>query len=440
MPDTKNFTPAELRSATYAALSAEPTSDLAVSLCQSLAAKLFHQRVRGATRLQTKATGAIVADLLERDPDDMGGWLYHSTSPNAFNASPIGYRPFVAAYDAMSAFMVQTVRGTRQYTSSALTGGTRQVNWDRATRFRADPWLRDWFADEGIGYENWGDHFTRIPQPIDRQQASIALRPIRTRRFNGYTFATSLTIDRADPQVGLLIRQMDRLNEFLEQQDLQPFGPVFLRRIFATEPETQPKWNLGGRLYAVGGENYQNVRKDARSSIKINGEAVTELDVRASHLTLLVGLGYLPKNVLEGDPYEIDGIPRSVVKQWVTMTISHGSRHRAWPKKAREEFLEKHGIDLSKQFPLRTTGDTILLKLPIVGGDNRATLASWGELQFLESQIILKTLEVLAFDLGVPALPVHDSIIVPQSKADLAASTLKECFKSIGGVEPEVEI
>ncbi len=195
---------------------------------------------------------------------------------------------------------------------------------------------------------------------------------------------------------------------------------------------------MGGRLYALGTDNYQTAKKQDRAAILINGKATIELDLRASHLTLMVGLGHIPAVVLDGDPYTVEGLPREIVKQWVTMTISHGKRHKRWPPVAKQEFRAKHGWDLTKDFPILTTGDAILCKLPIFGTEGEALPVTWGELQFIESEIVISTMESLAFDHDIASLPVHDSLIVPQEDAALASDLFRETFKTFVGVEPEV--
>ena len=70
--------------------------------------------------------------------------------------------------------------------------------------------------------------------------------------------------------------------------------PAFpgLRRIFNNGEVPDYAWDKGGRYYSLpGGHYYETWSADKRrSAIKINGEAVEEADLRASHLTLLHAL------------------------------------------------------------------------------------------------------------------------------------------------------
>jgi len=100
-------------------------------------------------------------------------------------------------------------------------------------------------------------------------------------------------------------------------------------------------------LYAVGDDSYQMLKKAKRLDIKINGEAVVELDINASFLRILHGLrGFaLPTS---DDIYAIDGIDRALVKAWVSCTFGHTKFHRAWPKTVVEE-LSKQGTTAWKE-------------------------------------------------------------------------------------------
>lgn len=369
MPSKPTYSAVELDAASYAALTAQPTSELAASLCRALCIKLLHQQKRRPRDKQVDAFAAIVADLLERDPDDKGGWLYRSRSPNHFTGEAVGQRPFIFVFDLMEGMMVEMAMGTRQYVTSEFTGGVRQPAWDRATRFRSTEWLRNWFEEQGITRANWSEHFARTYAPPSRKQCPLERRGTKPAYGAGRRVAPSMTIDPKDPATASLISRMDRINEYLGAQEVKPYSHIFLRRIFSNGDQIGFAWDCGGRMNALGAESFQTAKKAERAKITINGEPVVEIDLRASHLTILVGLGHLPKSILEGDPYSVDGIPRAVVKQWVTMTISSGKRHIRWPRQAVQDFREKQGIDLPSEYPLMALGDAILTKLPILDAE-----------------------------------------------------------------------
>lgn len=430
----------DLMNARYCELSALPTSPLCRDLCNTLLGKMLHQSKHRPNQAKQRAFAAFIAELLDRDPQDHGGWLYRVLSPNGFTGGAVGYRPFYGLLRPMSVLMIEFIPGTRQYAVSELTGGKRQPTWGRGARFRATDWLRSWFAEHGIIRETWGDHFTRQRPKTLPRQSSLVLRAMKRTTRGRSEGGQPMPVDRKHPKVTAIKERMDRLNSFLWDQVIEPYGPAFLRRIFANGDQPGFCWETGGRLTALGTETFQTAKKADRASILINGQDTVEIDIRASHLIILVGRGHLPEDLLHRDPYVVEGIPRDLVKSWVTMTLGYGKRHKRWPRGVKAAFMDKHGVDLSREFPLGATGDTILSKLPILGTEGLVAPLDWGPLQFLESEAVMKAMEVLAYDHQVASLPVHDSLIVPKERKELATAILKASFKEIVGVEPMVHL
>jgi hypothetical protein len=65
---------------------------------------------------------------------------------------------------------------------------------------------------------------------------------------------------------------------------------------------------------------------------------------------------------------------------------------------------------------------------------------SYGHLMFSESRVIISTMLRLAREHDTLALPVHDSLIVPRSKEEIAERILDEQFTQIIGVKPTLKI
>jgi hypothetical protein len=61
----------------------------------------------------------------------------------------------------------------------------------------------------------------------------------------------------------------------------------------------------------------------------------------------------------------------------------------------------------------------------------------WAKLQFAESQAVLRALLDLAGQ-GIPALPVHDSIIVPVAKVAQGRDALRAGYYLEVGAEPQI--
>jgi hypothetical protein len=59
---------------------------------------------------------------------------------------------------------------------------------------------------------------------------------------------------------------------------------------------------------------------------------------------------------------------------------------------------------------------------------------------WLESVVMLSTMLDLMREFSVPSLSVHDSLIVPASKADIAAQRLARRFHGVTRVKPLLKI
>ena len=84
--------------------------------------------------------------------------------------------------------------------------------------------------------------------------------------------------------------EVKEINDFLFKQKLS--GGVFtgFQRIFNEGNRRDFDWNMGGRLYCLGDDNYQMMKKEARLNMKINGRRVAEVDINANWLTILHAL------------------------------------------------------------------------------------------------------------------------------------------------------
>jgi hypothetical protein len=78
-------------------------------------------------------------------------------------------------------------------------------------------------------------------------------------------------------------------------------------------------WKKGGRLYSVGG-GYQSRPEEELWLMTINGEAVAEVDIRGSHLTIYHAKMKCPIS-RDSDPYKRVGADRKVAKLWVVAKL-----------------------------------------------------------------------------------------------------------------------
>jgi hypothetical protein len=309
-------------------------------------------------------------------------------------------------------------------------GGTSK---GRLTRFCALPKLLELARTSGVAVADWSAHFTALPRPKEIPQP-LALKSssawIGGMKRDGATIPIDL--GRSPPRE--LAEQVNSLNRFFAAISIEPAESHHaFRRIFNQGDDPSFDWNKGGRLYSLG-ESYQQMKPNERRMMKLNGEPVVELDIRASHLTILHALVGEPFHQ-RSDPYNIRGLPRSVVKAWVAMTLGHDRFQRCWSKDCRADFAEEFGKDLQKEHPIRAVREKVLDHLPVLKAWPSCSLR-WGDLQYQESEVVVGAVYTLAMRHNVPALPVHDSIIVPAPAQKLAEEVLSSSFHKKLGVRP----
>jgi hypothetical protein len=292
-------------------------------------------------------------------------------------------------------------------------------------------------ADLGVTPENWEEHFNLIvPEGFTVHHPLVLRRRtyrVRNERYRGFR----MPLDLNDPRTRLQFDRIDRLNREFASVETSPVAFRGYQRMFNNGDVPGFDWDKGGRIYAVGG-GYQTMKKVRRPELLLNGEATVEIDVKASHPTILAKLCGQPLGAA-GDPYAVETIPRDVVKAFWTMTLGHGGFHRAWPSKVLERLEPLYGKPLRKQFPLKEVQTKVVAAFPF--------LDSWGkgspsalDLQFIESEAMLLTLERLAYGAGVYALSLHDGLIVQAEAAKVAEDTFSEAYQEVVGVVPTLEV
>ena len=232
-----------------------------------------------------------------------------------------------------------------------------------------------------------------------------------------------------------LEKEVREINTFWTTIELSGAIHRGFRRVFNEGKKEGYDWDRGGRLYSIGEDNYQLLKKQQRAAIRINGEPVIELDIRASHLTILHGIFGVPM-VPSKDPYEVNGVPRGVVKAWVTMALGKGDVPKRWSP-AHIEDMRELGIELSRDYPLKKITPVILGALPVLRKWERQKLSSL-ELMYYESQAIIRTVLTLIRKHQIPSLPVHDSLIVQRRHATSCKQLIVEHYEQICGMTPAV--
>jgi len=300
----------------------------------------------------------------------------------------------------------------------------------RASRFSATGKLLRLAGQYGIGSDNVPEHFApeppMFPLVLKDYAGGRGPKKLKGRRINFKHTAETRRLEE----------DIRSLNQFLAGVKLTGGEHEGYIRVFNNN-----SWKAGGRLYSVGGHNYQHMPENERHKMTIYGEPVVEIDIKASQLTIFHAMTDEP---LEGssDPYARAGLDRWVAKKWVVISFGNGARTMKWPDEAVEDYEQhrrEHKKETGNELPdlpkAKDVAQTMLETFPALK-ELGYNLTLWAALQFLEAEAVIGTMLLLMRTHAVPSLSMDDGIIVPKSKADLAQGILKEQFRRVVGVEP----
>lgn len=226
--------------------------------------------------------------------------------------------------------------------------------------------------------------------------------------------------------------RLERINRVIENADIKGAGHCasLVRRF-------RHCFDLSGRFYG----SHVNLSQGERSRITIGGEAVVEVDLKASQMAVLLGL--MGWRDLPDDPYDFPGLDRKIVKRFMVQTFGTGRAAGRWSLKGGQTAPEMSckavwGV-VRERYPFLKDLSTILpdeLRMSLHPDD-----LGWAAGQYLvarEAEVIESTLMDFAI-CGVAALPVHDSLVVVAAEATSVERSFKTNFKRLLGVIPKVE-
>jgi hypothetical protein len=435
----------QLNNARYASLTSRAVSDEAKQLIDSLIEFLEgreeYKQVRKNKR-SAKARVAVrrtmegfVGDLLRAQQDQgSGGWVYRSMKANSFSGEAVSYRTFLAVLDSL-VNKIERKEGYQERSGPFDPGGPTLPIRGKASRFRATPMLLNWCSHSGIKIDEINRHFIEdLPQHPLVKKASSTRAPWGT-KVRGRT----LKFERTG-KARLLEEQVRDLNSFLDTFDLRGGEHRGYVRIFNQGDREDFDWNKGGRLYSQGDNSCQRLKQEDRRRMTINGEKVCEIDIRASYLTIFHAHYGAPLD-LECDPYDLPGLgaaARNVVKLWFVATFGNDGHLERWPNEIAREHREKHGRPLGKQYPVKRIREIALQHYPLLenwGSDG----FGWADLMFIEREAMLGAMLKLMGD-GIPSLSIHDSLIIPVSKREIAEAVLEKHYQQQTGACPVLKV
>lgn len=427
---SKDYDYGEIIAAKYMELSIVPISEASIHFCELVSDQITSQEKRKRARKSKDlvsfqlAIRLILGDLLIARAKSDNGWLFRSRSKKNFHNSNIKGDTFNKIIDSLVLLnYVNTINGVN-FKNPFATNNKNRFYSGYASRFKAtDDLLKLWTS---LGHEipDLKLHFKLKPKLNDVRLKGTSSR-YQSKKIKGKALKVEDTITTRSIRDRLF-----QINEYLVNQSYKGTEFYGLHRLFNEGDNPNFKWNMGGRLYGIGEGNYQLFKKDLRTKIKINGEEVLELDINASFLRILHSLrGF---NIPDAeDIYAIEGIDRRIVKSWISSTLGHTGFHRAWPLRSLEEF-KKANIQKPKKLTYPLVMEKVIEHLPVLN-DWPQCGVRWSNLMFEESEAMISTMEALR-EIDVVALPVHDSLIIPHSKAVVAHDILKETFEKRFGV------
>jgi hypothetical protein len=434
----------ELQAANYAALRADPVSEHATALVAKLSSMVEDRTVQIGLRKNKRkdtagkleyATGAFLADLLRPlEADEPNGWVYRSLKKASFNGGAVPWRTFEQLMEGLKSLAyLDHVHGHK------VAKDRYEDRTQYASRFRATPALLKICSEHGVEPTKCTEHFAF---KYDLPEHPIELRARKPKDFfrrNSAPSGRPMDFERTS-----VVEDMEKalleLNAFFDKQTLRGGAHHGYVRIFSNGDDPDFNWNKGGRFYSQHlNDSYQVMSGTRRRMMTINGEPVAEIDIRASYLTIFLSLHGIQLDVAK-DPYELEGFGaehRTAVKSWFTGTFGNSKPIRRWPPD-----MQKDEPELS-QYRVASITQAVMAKYPALGTWGlpfNDRILSWADLMFLESAVMSGAMRNLMLIHNTPSLCVHDSLIVPFSKAEIAKEAITLSFRAKHRVQPLLKI
>ncbi|SDM28834.1 hypothetical protein SAMN05216360_101446 [Methylobacterium phyllostachyos] len=178
-------------------------------------------------------------------------------------------------------------------------------------------------------------------------------------------------------------------------------------------------WDMHGRWYGW----WQNLPKERRAELLINGEFVIEPDFAALHPTLLYALR---GHVLQHDPYALRGYERSVGKAVLNRAINAKTIPLAIGSLMEKRHVLKSDGSPEWVYGYKETAhivEKVLDANPAIRDDIGSDAGV--RLMGIDAGMMHRVMKACSVA-GIPVLPVHDSVIAPNSKEGQVTAIMSE--------------
>lgn len=374
---------------------------------------------KGTAKQFDKAIGAFLADLLLAQAHKKAcGWIWRSLRDESFDNGPVTRTQAKSVVEGLVA--LGFTRHVKGYPEFSAFGPIRRFV---SPKMCATPALLRLCAECGIEPADADEHFTIGPPKNPVIVRGAAAYDEDDRKIKGKVLKKLDVPEK-------LVSEVREINDFLEGVTLADGRHRWFFRGYNNGNVQGFAFDRGGRLYSAGEKSYQSLKGEERLMMKINGEQVAEVDIRASYLTILYAF-HQQNFDSKHDPYLIPALgaeARDVVKMFVTATIGNGAPLHSWSNRQAKDYKQKTGQSLRRTWPIETIAKPVLAQHPILTRLQRrikGRVRDWSDLMWVESQAIVGTMLDLQRTDGIPSYPVHDSLIVPRSKAERAILLLR---------------
>ena len=174
------------------------------------------------------------------------------------------------------------------------------------------------------------------------------------------------------------------------------------------------------------GTSWQNIKREARQHIQINGEPVAELDYKTLHPAILYAQAGA---TMPADCYGIDGWPRPLVKVALLILLNADTKQKARLAIAHHDEmgpLAERGSQHALQLADRLIDTLKVMHKPIAPAFHTGAAL---RLMNIDAEMAEAVMNAMLMK-GIVVLPVHDSFLVQQSKrAELEEAMLDAAHK-----------
>lgn len=381
-------------------------------------------------------TRAILLDLYVAHQTDPEMYVSYSRNPNSYKVGS-RYGSFFLSWSILAQLIEYLV--SNGYVEHILGfQNTKDPSKSRVSRMRATPKLVRIFRDE-----------YQVAEPMIRHNPDEQVIILRDAGEKDIEYQDTPEIIQMRENVHLINKNLEKhaILLFVKDTELEKlqkrlnrklnFSDKRVRRIF-----NNSSWYQGGRFF---GGWWQNVPREYRKYIRINGKDVVECDYSGLHINMLYvqsGLAMPAGDVYQLPGYSNDKTFRDFVKRLLLIMINASDRAAA-RKAIHHEVHFKRSLVLPDEIPSTKAVDLD----PLMNAFETKHTAIKGyfctgvgiDLQNKDSKIAEQVL--LRFsEMGYAILPMHDSFILHHGLEAELREAMEEAFKEMFGVSCKVDL